>query len=38
MSSADLSGYPFTAFNFSVEITVDAASLRMRRAGAEPGD
>ncbi len=27
MSSVELSGYPFTAFNFSVEITVDAASL-----------
>jgi phage tail-like protein len=27
MSSVELSGYPFTAFNFSVEITVDAAPL-----------
>jgi len=27
MSSVELSGYPFTAFNFSVEITVDASPL-----------
>ena len=27
MSSVELSGYPFTAFNFSVEITVDATPL-----------
>jgi phage tail-like protein len=27
MSSVELAGYPFTAFNFSVEITVDAAPL-----------
>jgi phage tail-like protein len=27
MSAVELSGYPFTAFNFSVEITVDAAPL-----------
>lgn len=27
MSSVELSGYPFTAFNFSVEITLDAAPL-----------
>lgn len=27
MSSVELAGYPFTAFNFSVEITIDAAPL-----------
>jgi phage tail-like protein len=27
MSSVELAGYPFTAFNFSVEITVDASPL-----------
>lgn len=27
MSSVELAGYPFTAFNFSVEITIDASPL-----------